>query len=185
MKPTRGTHAIDPDQVLVRDVMRTDVLTLRVDDSIRDAAEQLEEIHASGAPVVDAAGKLLGVLTVRDIARSEHVDEGGVTTRARAEREPDRVVISDGDGIDEDLVPTEVFPEAVAGRARIADWMSSGVTSVAPDATLSTVCRVMVDRDVHRVFVLEGGRLRGVISTMDVARLLASPREVASRPRSS
>jgi CBS domain-containing protein len=173
MKASHPMKAIDPGKVLARDVMRTDVLTLLADDSIRDAAEQLEEIHASGAAVVDDSGRLLGVLTLSDIARSEHVDDQGVATRLRAELEPDRS--TEVEGVDEDLFETDDFRDRVVGRVRIADWMSQGVTSVSPKATLAAVCRIMLDEDIHRVFVLDGDRLCGVISTKDVVRVLASP----------
>ncbi|MFO1078050.1 MAG: CBS domain-containing protein [Planctomycetota bacterium] len=167
-----SARAIDPTRVLVRDVMQRDVLVLRADDSIRDAAEQLEEIHASGAPVVDGGGRLLGVLSLSDIARSEHVDDAGVVTRGSGDA--GRAAEADAEGFDEELFPTEDYREEALGRARIADWMSPELTSVGPDDTLADACRVMLAKDIHRVFVIEKGRLCGVVSTKDVVRLLAA-----------
>ncbi len=76
-----AAKAVDPTRILVRDVMQTDVLVLHPDDPVRTAAEQLEDVGASGAPVVDAAGKPVGVLTLADIARGEHVSDDGVAAR--------------------------------------------------------------------------------------------------------
>ena len=104
---------IDPSRVLARDVMQTDVLVFRPDDSIQSAAEQLEEIGASGAPVVDDAGRLIGVLTTSDIARSEHVDGGRISTRFAGASEPDAASTSDAAGFDEEVLPTPAFGDRV------------------------------------------------------------------------
>lgn len=166
---------VHPGQVPVRDVMRGEVLTLRVDDSIRSAAEQLEEARVSGAPVVDAAGSLVGVLTLRDIARSDHVSEEGFSTRAEGRSPEDPVRTMDAVGEDEVEFPTEDYDERLLGRVRVAEWMTPGVIAVAPDASVAAACRRMLDESIHRVFVVERGRLLGVLSTEDIVRLLAEP----------
>lgn len=173
-QPAPTPPPVDPAKILARDVMRTDVLVLRAADSIRSAAEQLEDMGASGAPVVDEAGHLIGVLTTKDIARSEHVDEESISTRIEGVSEPDDASTADAEGFDEEVFTTEAFAEEVAGRARIGDWMTPGVTSVAPGTTLGDVCRVMIDENIHRVFVVDQKRLLGVVSSKDVVQLLAS-----------
>jgi CBS domain-containing protein len=50
--------------------------------------------------------------------------------------------------------------------------MSNAVISVAPDASLRTVCRTLVDGGVHRAFVTDRGKLVGVVSAMDIIQLL-------------
>ena len=166
---------VDPARILARDVMCTEVLVLRAGESIRSAAEQLEETGASGAPVVDEAGHLIGVLTTKDISRSEHVDAGRIRTRREDISEPDDARTADAEGFDEEVFTTEAFGVQVAGRACIGDWMTPGVTTVGPDTTLGDACRVMIDENIHRVFVVDEKRLLGVVSSKDVVRLLASP----------
>lgn len=171
----RAAPAIEPERILVRDVMSTDVLILRADDPIKEAVEQLEEISVSGAPVVNGAGKLIGVLTRTDIARSEHVSGEGVTTRPQSREVETLEGMVDEVGVDEEMFPTEDYDEGVLGGLRVADWMTPGVVHVAPDATLASACRRMLDEAVHRVFVVERDRVVGVLSTEDVVRLLAAP----------
>jgi CBS domain-containing protein len=177
--PTRSANAtrtlVDPTRVLARHIMSSDVLVLRAEDPIRLAAEQLEEIGASGAPVVDGGGRLVGVLTTKDIARSEHVDDEGLNTRIAGADASDDAGTGDAAGFDEELSATEAFGERLFGRARIGDWMAPGVTTVGPDTMVGAACRLMVDEGIHRVFVVEEERLVGVVSTKDVVRLLASP----------
>jgi CBS domain-containing protein len=185
VRPAAG-NLVDPTKILARDIMRPDVLVLRADDTIRSAAEQLEEILASGAPVVDAAGRLVGVLTQSDIARSEHVGDDGVQARpARAlAAEPPAAAADEDVDEDEEVFPTDEYDDEVLGRLRVADWMSPGVIQVPPDLTVAAVCRRMLDEAIHRVFVVEQKTLLGVVSTEDVVRLLAEPskRGVRRRP---
>ena len=54
---------------LVRDVMATSLVTLRPEQAIRDAIAALLKAKISGAPVVDAAGALVGVLSEKDCLR--------------------------------------------------------------------------------------------------------------------
>lgn len=174
-----AANLVDPTRILARDIMRPDVLVLRADDTIKSAAEQLEEIRASGAPVVDAAGRLVGVLTQSDIARSEHVGDDGVQARlAPTIDDVPPAGASVDDGVvdeDEEVFPTDEYDEEVLGRLRVADWMSPGVIQVPPDLTVAAVCRRMLDEAIHRVFVVERKTLLGVVSTEDVVRLLAEP----------
>lgn len=173
---------VDATKIFARDVMRPDVLVLHADDTIKSAAEQLEEIRASGAPVVDAAGKLVGVLTQSDIARSEHMSDDGVEARPVLPLDEVPPVEIDEDAEeDEEVFPTEEYAEEVLGRLRVADWMSPGVIQVPPDMTLAAVCRRMLDEAIHRVFVVERDRLLGVVSTEDVVRLLAEPPKKGGR----
>ena len=51
----------------VRDVMTSDVMTLRDDESLVVALRKLVRRRASGAPVLDAEGRLVGVISQRDI----------------------------------------------------------------------------------------------------------------------
>ena len=167
--------ASDLSTVLARDLMREDVITLAPDDTIDSALQVLEESHIGGAPVVDPGGRLIGVLSLSDIARTEHV-EGD-----RMQTQPGNFDLAEEDGEEqeEEPDPEEIFfakqnysPE-VRGRERVCDWMAREVISVRPAASLVEVCEVLVSQGIHRVFVTEGKQLLGVVSTMDVARVVA------------
>ncbi len=58
-----------PRRIAVRDFMTTDVVTLRPDMDVLQAIAVLLKHNISGAPVVDDAGALLGMLTERDCMR--------------------------------------------------------------------------------------------------------------------
>ena len=74
---------------------------------------------------------------------------------------------------DEEFVNRDDYSPEMLGRETVGQWMTRGVVSVTPTARLKEVCATMVRESVHRVVVLERGRLQGIISTMDVVRHLA------------
>lgn len=170
-RPT-GARTVDPRSILAREVMRTDLLALSTEDSIETAVEQLEEYGVSGAPVVDGAGRPVGVLSISDIARRDHVRSGHVSSEREGDL-PDSLGEDGDDAFGAELSARNDYSAELLGRVKVHEWMTPGVLHVGPDATLATVCRLMIDASVHRVFVVEGQRLSGIISTHDVVRLLA------------
>lgn len=177
-KKARPTNEpIDPARLLAKDVMQTDVLTLRPDDTVESAVGLLEEYHVSGAPVLDGFGKILGVLSSTDVARREHVHEGSVSVGRVG---GGGVGPDEDDGIDfeDEVLDSEGYSPELFASARVDEWMSHRLVSVAPEATLAEVCRLMVAESIHRVFVVREEALCGVISTFDVVRLMAAESEV-------
>ncbi|MCA9042386.1 MAG: CBS domain-containing protein, partial [Planctomycetaceae bacterium] len=52
-------------------VMTSDVLSLRTTETLADALHKLQERHISGAPVINEAGELVGILSFSDIVEYE------------------------------------------------------------------------------------------------------------------
>ena len=62
--------------IRARDLMQTDLITLQAGDPIRDAIRVFEDEGIHGAPVLDAGGRLVGVLSAFDVAKTSHMDGG-------------------------------------------------------------------------------------------------------------
>lgn len=169
-KARTKNEPIDPTRLLAKDVMQTDVLTLRPDDTVESAVGLLEEYHVSGAPVLDGFGKILGVLSSTDVARREHVHEGSVSVGRMGGGGPDE---DDGLDFEDEVLDSEGYSPELFASARVDEWMSHRLVSVDPQATLAEVCQLMVAESIHRVFVVQEDALCGVISTFDVVRLMA------------
>lgn len=54
----------------IRDIMATDLLTLKPDMEINSAVRALLDQHLSGAPVIDSFGMLIGMLSKKDCLRA-------------------------------------------------------------------------------------------------------------------
>lgn len=52
--------------------------------------------------------------------------------------------------------------------------MTKPAVIVAPDETLQRVCEMMYNRRIHRVVVAEGAQIRGILTTMDILRVIAT-----------
>lgn len=145
----------------VESVMQRAVVTLHPESSARDAECLLAEHRIGGAPVVDDAGRVVGVLSQSDLGRLEA--ERPSTAAAGA-------FFSDVD----DYRDIGTLP-AAASVVPVARLMSQDVLSVAPGATLAEAARRMRERRVHRLLVVEDGALRGVVSAFDLLVAIAEP----------
>lgn len=140
--------------------MTRDVATVRNDASLLDALAIMRVRDISGLPVIDAGGKVVGVLSERDVGRAA-VRRGEV---GRVEG-----------GLDLLLAYLLRKPEAtlkkireILGSQRVGRVMSRRLFSVPPDAPLETVIDELVKHRIHRLPVLEGGQLVGIITRDDV-----------------
>lgn len=172
--------------VRAKDLMRKNVVALSPDDSIASAVEVLEDAQISGAPVVSSSGRLVGVLTLSDLARSEHLSEDRIETQRGSREMSEPVGEERGDELDPNEVffSKEEFSADLRGAERVGDWMTRDVISVSPEARLEDVCRTMTDQHVHRVFVCEEANLLGVITSFDVVRCVAEGAPT-TQPRTS
>jgi CBS domain-containing protein len=159
MTPRRPDH----ETLTAADLMTRDVMTLDPSLPVARALARLGELEVSGAPVVDAAGHVIGVFSARD------------ATRNLADAPLDAVMPAPRmDEDDEELVPVEVLESELGDHgACVADWMSTELAWVPPTADLRAVCKKFVESGVHRLFVLDRRRLVGIVSTMDVVRRFA------------
>ena len=140
--------------ITAADLMNPHVLTVREDLTVQELASFLLRHQITGAPVEDAAGRLVGVVSVSDIAEGFGDLEPGA--REAAEMEPEE--------LDEEQELT------------VRDIMTPAVVSVAEDATVSEVASKMLDGHVHRLLVTREGQPLGIITTSDLLGLLIDER---------
>jgi CBS domain-containing protein len=137
-----------PQLCTVDEVMTRDVVSVRPDTSVETLAELMLERNISGLPVVDAEGRLVGLVSKTDLVRAQNAPDDGSVSLPRGVHE-------------------------VSG-ATVADLMSPRVLCVRTGAQLSEAARLMVDAGVHRLPVISrGGALQGMVSTSDVVRWVA------------
>lgn len=143
-----------------RDLMTADVVTVPPGTPVIAVARLLADRGISAVPVVDAAGQVAGIVTEADLIRrlAGQADKpaGWLTAMfANPSRDADRYARTHG---------------AVA-----EEIMSTEVVSVEPDTLASEVAHLMEERGIRRVLVLEGGKLRGLVSRADLLRALVAP----------
>jgi CBS domain-containing protein len=166
------------ENLTAQDVMSKNVVTLRADMSLREATETLTEEGISGAPVVDSSERLVGVISLSDIAgyevgrvRSEEVRRSRFYQYSDSEgyERPEET----GDLSDEDM------PEEIMDSTSVAMAMTPMTITVGPQTPLIEVARIMIRERIHRVLVTEMFKIIGLVSSMDLLRAIAEP---ARRP---
>ena len=128
----------------VAELMQTEVQTAAPDASLDDASRIMADAHVSGLPVVDRRGRLVGVISTTDILASEEEAEDPATRVALYQETP------------------------------VQDLMTPRPVTIGPEAQLKEAAQQLLYADVHRLFVVDGDRLVGVISTTDIVRAMAN-----------
>lgn len=137
----------------VRDIMTVDVVTVSPETPLREVAGRMSERRISGMPVVDHAGRCIGVVSEGDVL----VKEIG---HPRAPRPLDWLL---GERHD-----PEVLRRRAARTAREA--MSAPPIVIGPDRPLRIAADLMVGRRVNRLPVVESERLVGIVTRADLVR---------------
>jgi CBS domain-containing protein len=144
------------------DVMTRSVLSVRPDATIAEAIRLMLDNRISGLPVIDEAGRLVGILTEGDLLRRSETG----TERHR----PRWLEILMGPGrLAEEYVRTH-------GR-RIAEVMTRDPVTVTPDRPLKEIVELMERHRIKRVPVLDGEVPVGILSRADLLRGLAGALE--------
>ena len=135
----------------VKDVMFTLPVWVSETASFREIAARLRECRVSAFPVLDGHGQVTGVVSEADLLVKEAVaDEPNVVWGFLA-------------GI------VHHAARAKAGAVTAADLMTSPAMTIGPDETVEHAARLMHDRKVKRLPVVDqAGRLVGIISRSDV-----------------
>ena len=130
-----------------------------------EAAAFLSTRGFSAAPVIDEAGRPVGVLSMTDVVIHDRYTFGHACPVPEFYRNSDlQEVIGE---------PVKGFQVEVADRTPVRDLMTPVVFSVRPETPAREVIEQMLELRVHRLFVIESdGVLVGVVSMSDVMRRL-------------
>lgn len=119
------------------DVMIRDVITVAESTPIKEVARLFDEKKITGAPVVNAEGELVGVLSETDIIRKTN--------------------------------SIGAWSPSTAGQI-----MTKPAVTVSPTETLQRICELMHNRHIHRVVVADGSKIEGILTTMDILKVIAN-----------
>ncbi len=163
-------------ETVARDVMNAQVLTVRPEMTVRDLAAFLTENQISGAPVVDSHGCLVGVVSLTDIAESD----SDRNDRAPDRSKPELFVRGWEDGIRPEEVQRLRLEQA---DLLVRDIMTPTAYTVPEDTPVGTVAQTMVAGRIHRLLVTRGHKLIGIVTSLDLLKLLFEHEGTAPSPR--
>jgi CBS domain-containing protein len=137
------------------------LVVVHPNDRVPTIASALRENHVSSAPVVDAAGNLLGLVSEGDLIRhlgNEHEKRRSWWLELLAEGE--------------DLA-TDFLDYLKEENRSAADIMKHDVVTVAEDALVADIVDLFAKHGIKRVPVLREGKLVGIVSRSDIIRAMA------------
>ena len=149
---------------IVRDIMDPHPETVAPDADVEEVVATLRENELPGVPVVDGHGRCVGIVTEADLVLPD--DEGDLHI-------PHYINLFGGTVFLEPLSRFEGrLRKAFASKAE--DMMTAEPETVAPDTTVREAARIIHESGHNRLPVVEGGRLVGVVTRLDVLGALAA-----------
>jgi len=145
------------------DIMQTQVITVSPVDPLH-AVQRLffeEEIH--GAPVVDDQARVRGMITSMDLIRAATEEKESTEGSSFAS------AFEEAAGFWPDV--SEAFQNRLS-EAVATDAMTESIVTVPPTASIPEIARVLRENRIHRVLVVKGDVLLGIISSFDLIGLL-------------
>ena len=135
-----------------KDIMSRELVTLTPLTDVAAAARLLTERCITGAPVVDAQGRLVGVVSQTDLTRFQGQASADGWGRGGLQSE------------ERDSTP-------------VVSVMTDKPICCDEDTPTEEVARLMLERHIHRVLVTKDGKLVGVVSAMDILRALVAAQD--------
>jgi CBS domain-containing protein len=139
--------------IRVRDVMTRNVISVAPNQSVLEAAQKMMQNRISGLPVIDAGGKLVGIVTEGDFLR-----RGEIGTQRQRSRWLEFLI-----------GPGRLASEYVhASGRKVEEVMTPEPYTVSEDDSLQAVVEMMERHHVKRVPVMRDGRVVGIVSRANV-----------------
>jgi len=140
-------------------IMTRNVITVSPETPVIEAAKAMLRHHVAGLPVVDANGKLVGMVSDGDFIRRAEIG----TERQR------------GRWLSRLVGRSQIASDFVRAHGRkVGDIMTPNPATIAEDTPLEQVVEVMEANNIKRIPVVNGDRLVGIISHVDFVQVLAS-----------
>jgi len=150
--------------VTVADIMERDPATVTPEDEVETLLHLLRKHELPGVPVVNEAGRCVGIVTESDLVLSEEDADLHL---------PHYISLFGGVVFLESLKRFEGRLKK-AFASTVQDMMTADPVTIDSDATVEDAARVIAERKHNRLPVVEHGRLVGVLTRVDVLDALTA-----------
>ncbi|TAL20757.1 CBS domain-containing protein [Patescibacteria group bacterium] len=140
----------------VRDVMEKNVIAVKKGATYEEVARILDKQGIKGAPVVDENNVVIGVVSEKDLYKILY---------------PFYSSFYDHPELYVDFENRESKIDEVRGK-KVEEFMSRNTVSVSPDSPVMRAGAMMIAKGVHRLPVIENGKLVGIVTRSKIYRTL-------------
>jgi CBS domain-containing protein len=145
----------------VRDIMKTEVITVGPDTSIRELADVLAQNKISGVPVVDSKRHIVGMVSEADVI----LQDADLHFPYYINFLDSIIYLESFHGFKERF--RKVF------AVKVSDIMTKDVVAVSLDASVHEAATLMADHKVNRLPVVDGLVLVGILTRGDIVQAIA------------
>ena len=143
----------------VGDLMSPQVVMIPLEMSIQGAARLLSRSQVSGAPLVDADGRCVGVVSATDFLRWAQSGAPPTPTNCL-----DQCMCS----------PWQILEEKTFPETSVRSLMTKDPVTATPATKIGTLAQTMLDAHIHRVIVVDNRqRPIGIVSSTDILAAVA------------
>lgn len=154
-----------------KDIMTTDVVWVPEEMSVGEATDLFVREMISGAPVVDANNTMTGVVSVKDFLKNDQTSE-------RFASGDDRQTVYYNESWELPLSREEAtaFHLEVQREMTVKEIMTPIVFNADMETPVVDLAQTMLKGRIHRVIILDGDELAGMVTTMDMLKVIAETR---------
>lgn len=151
-------------------IMTRPVITVTASTSVADAAKLMLKERISGLPVVDASGKLVGIVSEGDFLR-----RGEIGTRRKRSA-----------WLEFFIGPGKLATEFVHQEGRtVENVMTSDPQTIPEDATLEQIVEAMEKNGIKRLPVVRDGEVVGIVTRSNLLQAVANLSRDSTAPTAS
>lgn len=143
-------------ELMVKDVMRHYVASVRPEDTLKDVANEMFRHRLSALAVVDKDGKLVGVINDRDLIKVALPDYKALISNLNYSMDVEPF---------EELLKQE-------DKIKVSQLYRTDFEVTTPETRIVEVAAMMIFKDVRRVFVTHRGKLVGVLLRKDIVNMI-------------
>jgi len=143
-------------ELMVKDVMRHDVATVTPDDTLKEVANKMFRNRLSALAVVNENGKLLGVISDRDLIKAALPDYQALISNLNYSLDVEPF---------EELLKRE-------DKIKVSQLFRDEYEVTTPETRIVEVAAMMIFKDVRRVFVTSDDNLVGVLLRKDIVNMI-------------
>lgn len=149
-----------------KDIMNTQVFTVRENMTVHQLAGFLTDKMISGAPVVDREQNLVGVVSMSDIVRNDAHRAAII----QEHRDTDFYIKGWEDDLDEEEMEQLHIEEE--DNVPVRDIMTPLIFKVEEDTSLADMADIMIGGRIHRLIVTRGDKVTGIVTTLDMLKAI-------------
>jgi CBS domain-containing protein len=159
--------ALDLDTMKVKDIMTKSVISIPESASIKKMIETIRSEGISGLPVTDKNGKAVGIVSATDVVQYAcSAAPGNIVLKKKDHSD----YYTYGESLQVEYLDGEIAESTK--QTTVGDIMTPHLHSVQENDSVSEVATLMIERAIHRVTVVRDGAPIGIVTTMDLIKLM-------------